>query len=220
MTDTTTTNPTAPAPPPKTEQAKQKATEVVSSAGRSASEVADQAKGQATEVAATAVDQVAHVMGTARDELRNRASTEAANLGDRLSEIAEELRAMRQASAEHSGVAASLVGGIADQVDRGARRLADGHLESALEDIKRVARNRPGTFLVGAMGLGVLVGRLLRHTDLKEVGQAVRPAPAAEEAPSMGTTNGFGNGYTTELPASPAPDAMATPPAPGTGEAF
>ena len=219
MTDTTTTNPTAPAPPPKTEQAKQKATEVASAAGRSAAEVADQAKGQAAEVAATAADQVAHVVGSARDELRNRASTEAANLGDRLSEIAEELRAMRQASAEHSGVAASLVGGIADQVDRGARRLADGDLEAALEDIKRVARNRPGTFLAGAVGMGFLVGRLLRHTDLKEVGQAVKPTPAAD-APTTETTNGFGNGYTAELPASPAPDAMATPPPPAMGEAF
>lgn len=228
MTDTTTTTST---PPPKTEQAKQKATEVASSAGQSAAEVADQAKGQAAEVAVTAVDQVAQVVGTARDELRNRASTEAANFGDRLGQVAEELRAMSQASSANGGVAANLVGGVADQVDKGARRLADGDLESALEDVKRVARNRPGTFLIGAVGMGFLVGRLLRHADLKEIGQAVKPGSS-----DAGTGNGLSNGHTAELQSSapapmarpaPAPAPMAAPapapmaaPAPVTDETF
>ncbi len=148
------------------------------------------------------------MVGTARDELRERASAEATNLGDRLGQVAEELRAMSRASSEHSGVATNLVSGVADQVDRGAQRLAAGDLESALEDVKRVARNRPGTFLIGAVGMGFLVGRLLRHADLKEIGQAAKPSPA-----DTGTSNGLGNGYTAELQPSPAPDPQATPPA-------
>ena len=230
MTDTTTTS----TPPPRTEQAKHKAAEVASSAGQSAVAVADQATAQAVGVAGTAVDQVAKVVGTARDELRDRASTEAENLAERLGQVAEELRAMSQASSENGGIAHNLVSGAADQVDKGARRLAEGDLERAMEDVKRVARNRPGTFLIGAVGAGFLVGRLVRHADLKEIGQAVKP-----DSPDSAMSNGTDNGHSAELPASFAPTASSTPapmaspapapmtkpaptatPAPGPGETF
>lgn len=217
MTDTSTTT----TPPPSTaEAAKDKAADVAASATQSVGEVADQAKDKAAEVAVTAADQLSSVVGTARQELRSKAADEASNLGQRLEEIAEELRAMGQASTEHGGIAANVVCGVADQVDRSARRLSEGDLESAVEDVKRFARNRPGTFLLGAVGAGFAVGRLLRHADLKEVGQAAKP----QQDEPTGSSNGLSNGYTTPslerpaVPASaaPAPAAPATP-TPGEG---
>ena len=148
----------------------------MASAKQSAGQVTGEAREQAAEVMSSATDQLGQVMGTAREELRNRASAEATNLGQRLGELAVELRAMGLASAERGGVAATAVCGVADQVDRGARRLSQGDLDTAVDDLKRFARNRPGTFLLGAVGAGFAVGRLLRHADLKEIGHAAQPA--------------------------------------------
>ena len=207
MTDTSTRTDT----PSTTEAAKKKAGEVATTAKQSAGQVTGEAREQAAEVMSSATDQLGQVMGTAREELRNRASAEATSLGQRLGEIAEELRAMGQASAEHGGVAATAVCGVADQVDRGARRLSQGDLDTAVDDLKRFARNRPGTFLLGAVGAGFAVGRLLRHADLKEIGHAAKPAG---DSGSPGDLTGLANGFgSTELasPSSPEPGAASQP---------
>ena len=108
---------------------------------------------------------------------------------------------MGQASAEHGGVAATAVCGVADQVDRGARRLSEGDLDTALDDVKRFARNRPGTFLLGAVGAGFAVGRLLRHADLKEIGHAAKPAG---DDGSPDDLTGLANGHSAAELASPS----------------
>lgn len=205
MTETSTRTDTS-----TSEAAKEKAAEVAASAKHSAGQVTDQAREQAAEVMSSATDQLGQVVGTAREELRNRASAEATNLGLRLGEIAEELRAMGQASAEHGGVAATAVCGVADQVDRGARRLSEGDLDTALDDLKRFARNRPGTFLLGAIGAGFAVGRLLRHADLKEIGHAAKPAGDNGSSDVAGLSNGYGFAELAS-PSSPEPGAAPQP---------
>ena len=203
MTDTSTRTEASTA-----EAAKEKAAEVAASAKHNAGQVTNQAREQAAEVMSSATDQLGQVAGTAREELRNRASAEATNLGQRLGEIAEELRAMGQASAEHGGVAATAVCGVADQVDRGARRLSEGDLDTALNDLKRFARNRPGTFLLGAVGAGFAVGRLLRHADLKEIGHTAKPA-GDDGSSEAGLSNGYGSAELAS-PSSPEPGAAAS----------
>jgi hypothetical protein len=205
MTDTSTRTEASTA-----EAAKEKAAEVAASAKHNAGQVTDQAREQAAEVMSSATDQLGQIAVTAREELRNRASAEATNLGQRLGEIAEELRAMGQASAEHGGVAATAVCGVAEQVDRGARRLSDGDLDTALDDLKRFARNRPGTFLLGAVGAGFAVGRLLRHADLKEIGHAAKPAGDDGSSDVAGLSNGYGSAELAS-PSSPEPGAASQP---------
>jgi len=215
-----------------TDQAKQKAAEVASSARESAGQVVDQAREQAGVVASETADQIGQVVGTVRQELRARASDEATNLGDRLGEVAAELRAMSQASSEHGGTAAGLVSGVAAQVDRSARRLRDGDLDTTLEDVKWLARNRPGAFLLGALGAGFVVGRLLRQADLKEIGQAANPSTddgsTANGLPSAsaGTSRSSGGGAVGPGPSvpdpfsRPTPDPTSSPTTPLVGETF
>jgi hypothetical protein len=196
MSETTTTQERSTA-----EEAKARAQDVASSASGKAGEVVDQAKEQASQVASAAGEQVGEVLGTARQELRDRAQQEAGNLGQRLNEVAEELRSMSQASS--GGVATNLVSTLADQADRGARRLNEGDLTTVVADVKRYARNNPGVFLVGALGAGFVVGRLLRAADLQQVGQTAKDAVsgANEEQPAM--SSGNGNGSSTPTPAIP-----------------
>jgi hypothetical protein len=147
------------------------------------------------------------VVGTARDELRQRAAGEAETAGKRLHAVADELRAMSRASSDNGGTVAPIVGDLAERVDRSAQRLADGDVDQVIEDVKRFARNRPGTFLLGAVGAGFVVGRLLRSADLARVKESAKPS-SGQEQPSLG------NGLASQLasaPASPPPTAIGSP---------
>jgi hypothetical protein len=199
----------------RTDQAKDAAADVASGAGDKASQVVDTTKDEAAQVADAAVQRVSDVVGSARDELRDRARNEAGNVGSSLSAVADELRAMGRASSENGGVTSGLVNNLAEQVDKGAQRLSDGDLEQVVDDVKRFARNRPGTFLLGAAGAGFLVGRLLRAADLKEVGQAVKPSSGDQ---SSQLTNGNGSGQAA-IPAATPPVSPASPPPTAMGSA-
>ena len=60
--------------------------------------------------------------------------------------------------------------------------------------LKRFARNRPGTFLLGGVGAGFAVGRLLRHADLKEIGHAAKPVGDDGSSEALaGLSNGYGS---------------------------
>ncbi len=193
----------------RTDQAKEAASNVAGEAATKAGNVADEAKAQAGELAGTAAQKASDVVGTARDELRQRAASEAASVGQRLHTVADELRAMSRASTDNGGTVAPIVGDLAERVDHGAQRLANGDVDQVLEDVKRFARNRPGTFLLGAAGAGFVVGRVLRSVDLNEVKESVKPS-SGHEQPSLG------NGQPPQpvtAPASPPPTAVgsATP---------
>jgi F0F1-type ATP synthase membrane subunit b/b' len=195
----------------RTEEARDRATDVASGAQEKAGQVAEQAKDQAANVASAAGEKASELVGTARQELRDRAQSEASNAGDRLKSIAEELRAMGKTSEEQGGMTASLVSQLADKVDTGAQRLSDGDLDAVVEDVKRFARNRPGAFLLGAAGAGFLVGRILRSADLQEVKQAVTPTSGPEDQQSLSSSPS-----TSTVAPLPAADPGSTPATLGT----
>src|SRR3712207_8459580 len=53
-------------------------------------------------------------------------------------------------------------------VQRLADSLENRRPEELLEDLKRFARQRPGVFVLGALGAGFLAGRVLRTVDRSE----------------------------------------------------
>jgi hypothetical protein len=139
-----------------------------------ASEVVDQAKEQVREVAGAAANRASGLVDEARHELRNRAQDQASNLADGLGRLADELRAMAQAPSDGAGIAHRVAEQAADQTNRVAERLRAGDLDTMLDEVRRFGRNRPGTFLLVALGSGIAVGRLLRNADLKRVAQAAQ----------------------------------------------
>jgi hypothetical protein len=191
----------------RTDQAKDAASNVADEAGSKAGQVADQAKEQASELAGTAAQKAGDVVGTARDELRQRAVSEAETAGKRLQAVADELRVMSRASSDNGGTVAPVVGELAERIDRSAQRLVGGDVDQVIEDVKRFARNRPGTFLLGAAGVGFVVGRLLRSADLAQLKESAKPS-SGQEQPSLG------NGQASQLasaPVSPPPTAIGSP---------
>jgi ClpP class serine protease len=139
-----------------------------------AGEVVDQAKEQVREVAGAAADRASGLVDEARHELRTRAQDQASNLADGLGRLADELRAMAQAPSDGVGIAHKVAEQAADQTSRVAERLRAGDLDTMLNEVRRFGRNRPGTFLLVALGSGIAVGRLLRNADLKRVAQAAQ----------------------------------------------
>ena len=151
---------------------------------------------QAKQTASTAADEGKHVAGVAAGEARrwrrrpwirrgvssttpwsqvrgqlddqgrqqkDRLSGTLATFGDDLGRMAE----------GGSGLAAELAHELADRARSRSRHLDGREPTELLDDVRRFARQRPGTFLLGALAAGVVVGRLVRGTkDAVEAAEA------------------------------------------------
>ena len=169
---------------PATERARDAAQRVAGTASAQAGTVAGVAGEQTREVASTATDAASQIAGTAvekaaevRDEataqvrnllhdtttqVRSQADAQTAKAAESLAGLGDQLRALAEgrpgdaeAVAHYLQQGAEKLGGLAERLQR------DG-LDGAVSDVSRFARRRPGVFLLGALGVGFGVGRLLR----------------------------------------------------------
>ena len=143
------------------------AAQTVSTAADQGRRVADTAKAEARNVAETAAQQTRSVMSDAAQQVSGQVSEQATVQRDKLSQtlrtLGDDLEQMA-AQGQDSGLAA----GLAREVAARARTLGS-HLEGRepaqlLDDVRDIARRRPGTFLLGALAAGVVAGRLFRAT--------------------------------------------------------
>jgi hypothetical protein len=164
-----------------------------SAAGTTASEaraVVDEAKESARDL-----------VGDARTQLRAQAGDQAQRLAETLRTFGEQLSSMGRAP-QAQGTAAELARQAGQRTQHVARRLESGGLDTVMDDAKRFARNRPGTFLLGALGAGVVVGRLLKNADTGALASAAKPsngdggdgATSGSGTSGRGGTAGFGAG--------------------------
>ncbi len=180
---------------------------------------------QAQEVAGTAADEGRHVAGTARDEAAHVADearqqvlaliSEATSQVDEQSRtqqrrMAGTLRTLGDDLSEMSAGRTGLASDLAHQVSERARSLAT-QLESReprelLDSVRTFARQRPGTFLVGALAAGVLAGRFTRAA------QAAATEDQGETRPPVTTTEGWADNS-----AAGSPVAGGDPLTPSTG---
>ncbi|HEU4946769.1 MAG TPA: hypothetical protein VFT31_06430 [Kribbella sp.] len=123
-------------------------------------QVTGTAKEKAGEVAADVRQQARQLAGETRDQVAQQASQQRDRAVEGLRSVGDELRGM----AEHgqSGWAAQFVRQGADWTDQAADFLKNRGAGDILDDVRRVARRRPGTFLLVAAAAGVAAGRLSR----------------------------------------------------------
>lgn len=200
--------------------ARERGSEVAAHAQGAAGEVAGNAKDRAMDVKDEALDRARDVYGEARRQLNDHANTQAQQVGTGLRQLGDELERMAQFGSD-DGIA----GGVVREGARRAQQAADffegRQLDDMLEDLRSVARRRPGAFLLGAAGLGLLAGRLARgmrdeqHDDSDDwrsdgtsrtghitdtragaAWPATEPYPAAPTTPPTGYGTG---GYATTL---------------------
>ncbi len=140
----------------------------VDTARREASKVTETAKDQVGQVADEAGRQARNLIDETRAQLRSQAQEQADRISVTLSDLANQLRGMADNAPDPSSSVASLVGDGASRLEDFATRLQSGGLDTVVEDLKAMARRRPGAFLAGAAAAGVVVGRIFRNVDLSQ----------------------------------------------------
>jgi len=123
--------------------------------------VAGTASQEAGRTAREATDQARMLWSQTRSELTEQAGTQQARAASGLRDLAQQLGSMAQQS-DQDGMARSLVDDVARRADDAAAWLDQRDPGTLLQDVRDVARRRPGMFLAVAAGIGVVAGRLSR----------------------------------------------------------
>lgn len=135
-----------------------------------AGNVASTASDQAKNVAGEAKHQAQNLMNQTQSQVREQAGAQKDKAAGGLRSLADELRSMVDGTS--TGPQSGMASDLARQASDKAQDLA-GWLESRepgdlLEELRGLARRKPGTFLLGAAVAGVLAGRATRSAvDVK-----------------------------------------------------
>ena len=181
--ETQTTAPQTPADRAGTvgNETKQATKDVAATAGQEAKQVTREAK-----------DQVRQLWGQTRSDLTDQASTQQTRAASGLRELADQLGQMAGA-ADHDGMAEGSSRTSPAAPDDAAPWLDQRDPGSLLEEARSFARQRPGTFLAIAAGVGVLAGRLSRGL----VDEAATPTPPRPGTGSPADQRSLGATYAT-----------------------
>lgn len=160
-------------------------------------------------VASTAQDQARNVLDEARSAMDEQSRTQRDRMVELTRSVSDDLEQMAQNGPD--GTAADIARQAAGKIRSLGERMDGREPSEMLDDVRRFARRRPGTFLLGALAAGVVVGRLARGSkdasDTNDPGNvsarsasdlAVSTDPAAVGAPAPVTVPPL---YTEEGPA-------------------
>ena len=192
--------------------AKEQAKEAAGSAAEQSKHVAGVAQQEAARVASEASSQLRGLVQQATSEVEEQSREQKARLATNVRTFADDLDSMRS-QGQSSGLASQAVQQVAQQTRDLATRLEGREPRELLEDVRRFARRRPGTFLLGALAAGVVAGRLTR------AGKAAQDGTSGSE-----TASDFGSAHYPAVDPTPASmsvtgDSTLTAPIPPTDDA-
>ncbi|MEU4248914.1 hypothetical protein AB0F15_16035 [Amycolatopsis sp. NPDC026612] len=191
--------------PSMPETAKGEAREVASTAADRGGQVAQTAADQAKHVAEHAQREARDLVREGREQLQSQAKDGQRKAAESLHQLAGQLERMAEQT-DSPGIAVDVARQVSDRTRSVADWLEHREPGDLLDEVRRFARRRPGTFLVGAAVAGALVGRLTRGVVAQQKeesspnGQAGAPRPHAGPAAT---------------PPVPQPGAAGYPTAPG-----
>ena len=163
-----------------TQDAKARATEVGSHAQEAAHNVTSTAVDQAAQVRDETVRQARNLASDATDQLSSQASEQTQRISANLRNLGDELRQM--ADAGSGGTATEVAHQASERAHQAAGYLDGREPVDILDDLRSLARRRPGAFLAGAAVLGLVAGRVGR--GVKDAGGSSSPAPAVDPYPT------------------------------------
>src|SRR3546814_7467894 len=213
---------TPPRPAQSHQGMQERATTAADSARREAGAVMDDARSQASDGASAGAEQARAVVDDAkhqarrlvddsRQQLMSQASEQTARLAGSVRDVSRQLQGVSQGGAPPQGIVADIADQAAGVTSRLADQLENRRPEELLDDVRRYARQRPGMFLVGALGAGFVVGRLMRSVDTGAVAEAAKAG--AQSGSDDGTAQHLGGSdQTMALPSADEPrEAGALP---------
>jgi hypothetical protein len=171
-------------------EAKERAQQVAGSAAEQGQHVAGVAQEHAKKITGEAKEQVRGLLDETTSQIEEQSRVQKTKLAETLRGFGEDLERMSGQDQDGSDESDSAGSDIAQQLVKQAAHQAQdlaGHLESRepqelLDDVRRFARQKPGSFILGALVAGVVVGRLTRGTKAAKQEDAdtttnVRPTP-------------------------------------------
>lgn len=169
--------------------AKEQASHVAGAAADAGGRVVDSAKEEGAKVASEAKTQVADLFAQSRDQLVEQAGEQQQRVAGGLHSLSDELSGMARNA--QGGVAGDLVQQAASRAGSIADWLGERDPGSLVDEVRRFAREKPGTFIAIAAGAGLLVGRLTRSAagaakdeGADSPGSEVPAAPAVPATPA------------------------------------
>jgi uncharacterized protein YjbJ (UPF0337 family) len=184
--------------------AKEQAKQAAGSAVDQSKNVAGTAQEEAARVASEASSQLRGLLQQATSQVEEQSSEQKTRLAQTVRTFAEDLDSMH-AEDQSSGLASQVVQEVAEQARSLASRLEDREPRELLEDVRRFARRRPGTFILGALAAGVITGRLTRAGKAaQDSGTSSTSSTTAIDRPSSVTTT---TDSTLVAPVPPTDDA-------------
>ena len=174
--------------------AREQSQQVTARARDATSNVASTAGDRAREIGGEARSQVRTVAREASRQLRDRADQETSRAGSTLAQAGNQLQALAEGRVDEAGVFSDYAQQAAQAVNRWADSVQDRGLDGLVDDLRSVARRRPGAFLLGALTAGVIAGRFGRNLREETSSPTTSPAPP------------------TPAPPTPAPPAPTSPP--------
>jgi hypothetical protein len=154
------------------------------------------------------------LLGEARDRVRGEADDRVRQAAGSVRDFSSQLEAMASAPDGPGGMLPDLAHQGADRLTELADRLEQGGVEGAWQDLEGMARRRPGLFLAGAFGLGMVAGRVFRNTDTDSVRRHIsEEGNETVVLPSHPPTSGAGLPPTepARTPVAPAPGLQSRP---------
>jgi len=147
--------------PTGSEGVKERAVEGVAEAEAGAKHVAGVAGDEAGHVAHEAKDAARGFFAETRYQLSDQASSQQRRAAGALRSTGDELSQMAD-GAQSGGVAAGLVRGIGQQTQNVASWLDQREPADLVQEVRGFARRHTGAFVVAAIGIGIVAGRLTR----------------------------------------------------------
>ena len=146
-----------------TQVAKEQAAGVGQSAAQAGGQVASTAVDQTKQVAAEAKTQVRDLAGEAKGHAKQQITQQHEKAVTGIRGIADSLTALASGNVDQApGVATDLANQAADKVKEIADWIESREPGELVDELRELARRRPGAFLAGAAIAGVLAGRLTR----------------------------------------------------------
>ncbi len=236
---TTTAGSTGQSPTTSTKDvAAEEARNVGQTAAQAGSQVASTAADQAKEVAHETQRQAQDLLKQGQSQLKDQAVAQQQKAASGLSSLAGELRSLADGTSEGApGPARDLLQQASGYLEGFADKLQNREPAQLLDEVRNLARRRPGMFLLGAAAAGVLAGRLTSgvraaHTDSGTSGSAggypttnyVDPTPTYSDttytdpaSAYTGTSAAYSTAGSAPLPPPPygtvPPEGSIVPPA-------
>ena len=223
-TDLRTTNETigqSTSGPSTKDVAQDEAKNVGQTAAQAGSQVASTAADQAKEVAQVTQRQAQDLLEQGRSQLREQAVTQQQKAAEGLSSLAQQLRGMADGTSDGApGPARDLIQQASGKLEDVGGWLQTHEPAELLDELRALARRKPGTFLLGAAVAGVLAGRLTTGIKAAHTGSGIiGGAPGgsgSQHRPSTGGANyavdpseaytGYGDtGFTGTTPGTGSP---------------